>query len=143
MADVRDLLPCSYVYAGGKLVTVPASRAAVFRDRTLEPMDKRLLTRFLMQLSNTLHDNPFPQVYALLWLSPHIPIRHVSDPACCCVTVRASSASLICNQGQIRKDDCMLGRLLYLGRFGTTNKTHTNRLICSVHFLCRQLLASL
>lgn len=55
---------CSYVYTDGKLASVPASRAAVFRDRTLGPMDKRLLTRFLMQLGSSLQDNPFPQVHS-------------------------------------------------------------------------------
>ncbi len=56
------MLGYSYIYTDGKLASVPASRAAVFRDRTLGPMDKRLLTRFLMQLGNTPQHNPFPQV---------------------------------------------------------------------------------
>ncbi|KAL3156780.1 hypothetical protein ABBQ38_001051 [Trebouxia sp. C0009 RCD-2024] len=51
----------SYLYTGGKLTSVPASRAAVFRDRSLSPLDKRLLTRFLMQLGNSIHGNTFPQ----------------------------------------------------------------------------------
>lgn len=55
--------PCSYLYTGGKLTSVPASRAAVFKDRSLSPMDKRLLTRFLMQLGSSMHGNPFPQVH--------------------------------------------------------------------------------
>lgn len=54
--------PCSYLYTGGKLTSVPASRAAVFKDRSLSPMDKRILTRFLMQLGSSMHGNPFPQV---------------------------------------------------------------------------------
>ena len=56
---------CSYVYTDGKLASVPASRAAVFRDRTLGPMDKRLLTRFLMQLGSSPQDYPFPQVHTI------------------------------------------------------------------------------
>ena len=59
---VKLVLGYSYIYTDGKLMSVPASRAAVFRDRTLGPMDKRLLTRFLMQLGNSPQDNPFPQV---------------------------------------------------------------------------------
>ena len=55
--------PCSYLYTGGKLTSVPASRAAVFKDRSLRPLDKRLLTRFLMQLGSSMHGNPFPQVH--------------------------------------------------------------------------------
>ncbi|KAL0032286.1 hypothetical protein WJX79_002547 [Trebouxia sp. C0005] len=55
------LLQGSYIYTDGKLASVPASRAAIFRDRTLGPMDKRLLTRFLMQLGNSPQDNIFPQ----------------------------------------------------------------------------------
>lgn len=62
------LLQSSYIYTDGKLMSVPASRAAVFRDRTLGPMDKRLLTRFLMQLGNSPQDNPFPQA------APHQPL---------------------------------------------------------------------
>ncbi|KAL0034245.1 hypothetical protein WJX77_005229 [Trebouxia sp. C0004] len=62
------LLQGSYIYTDGNLASVPASRAAVFRDKTLGPMDKRLLTRFLMQLGNSLHDNPFPQA------APHQPL---------------------------------------------------------------------
>lgn len=59
---VKLVLGHSYIYTDGKLASVPASRAAVFRDRTLGPVDKRLLTRFLMQLGNSTQDNPFPQV---------------------------------------------------------------------------------
>jgi len=59
---VKLVLGHSYIYTDGKLASVPASRAAVFRDRTLGPMDKRLLTRFLMQLGNSTQENPFPQV---------------------------------------------------------------------------------
>lgn len=55
--------PCSYLYTGGQLTSIPASRAAVFKDRSLSPMDKRLLTRFLMQLGSSMHGNPFPQVH--------------------------------------------------------------------------------
>lgn len=62
------LLQGSYMYTDGKLTSVPASRAAVFRDRTLGPMDKRLLTRFLMQLGNSQQENPFPQA------APHQPL---------------------------------------------------------------------
>ena len=59
----NSAFPCSYLYTGGKLTSVPASRAAVFKDRSLSPMDKRLLTRFLMQLGSSMHGNPFPQVH--------------------------------------------------------------------------------
>ncbi|DBA96541.1 TPA: hypothetical protein ACH3X1_015413 [Trebouxia sp. C0004] len=65
---VKLVLGYSYIYTDGNLASVPASRAAVFRDKTLGPMDKRLLTRFLMQLGNSLHDNPFPQA------APHQPL---------------------------------------------------------------------
>jgi len=35
---VKLVLGYSYIYTDGKLTSVPASRAAVFRDRTLGPM---------------------------------------------------------------------------------------------------------
>ncbi|DBA93573.1 TPA: hypothetical protein ACH3X3_013652 [Trebouxia sp. C0006] len=65
---VNLVLGHSYIHTDGKLTSVPASRGAVFRDRTLGPMDKRLLTRFLMQLGNSTQDNPFPQA------APHQPL---------------------------------------------------------------------
>jgi RAB protein geranylgeranyltransferase component A len=38
---------CSYVWRGGRCLRVPASRADVFKDRSLSPADKRALMRFL------------------------------------------------------------------------------------------------
>ena len=35
------------MWRGGRLARVPASRADVFRDRSLAPVDKRALMRFL------------------------------------------------------------------------------------------------
>ena len=59
---VKRISVCSYMYSNGKFTSVPASRAAVFRDRTLSPADKRLLTRFLMQLANNKTSQPSPNV---------------------------------------------------------------------------------
>lgn len=53
---------CSYLFINGSYAAVPASRSAVFKDRSLSPADKRLLTRFLMQLASTAGTAPFPQV---------------------------------------------------------------------------------
>jgi GDP dissociation inhibitor len=67
------LVQSSYVWrAGGVPQAVPASRAAVFRERSLSPADKRCLMRFLtnanlaIQGQGPLQVPPFP----LLPLSP-------------------------------------------------------------------------
>ncbi|EIE25039.1 FAD/NAD(P)-binding domain-containing protein [Coccomyxa subellipsoidea C-169] len=41
------LLQQSYVWREGRYVRVPASRADIFKDRSLSPLDKRALMRFL------------------------------------------------------------------------------------------------
>jgi len=83
---VNLVLGHSYIHTDGKLTGVPASRGAVFRDRTLGPMDKRLLTRFLMQLGNSMQDNPFPQVLHRCKYKLAVPsymIAHVAIHALC------------------------------------------------------------
>ncbi|BDA41276.1 Rab proteins geranylgeranyltransferase component A 2 [Coccomyxa sp. Obi] len=43
------LLQQSYVWRGGRYVRVPASRADIFKDRSLSPVEKRSLMRFLQK----------------------------------------------------------------------------------------------
>ncbi len=44
----------SYVWRGGRLARVPAARADIFRDRSLQPADKRALMRFLTAAADAL-----------------------------------------------------------------------------------------
>lgn len=44
----------SYIWQGGRLQPVPASKGDVFRSRSLSPSDKRLLMRFLKACSDAM-----------------------------------------------------------------------------------------
>lgn len=58
------LCPCSYVWSTGALRGVPASRADIFRDRSLSPADKRALMRFLHSSGQLLQQAGPLQVHA-------------------------------------------------------------------------------
>ena len=50
-----DLFCCSFVWRDGKIRSVPASRADIFKDRSLSPSDKRILMRFLKNTVDALN----------------------------------------------------------------------------------------
>lgn len=55
--DVR-----SYVWREGRYVRVPASRADIFKDRSLSPVDKRALMRFLQKAQQSFLAQAITQV---------------------------------------------------------------------------------
>ncbi len=67
MFALNFMLVCgSYVWRGGRLARVPAARADIFRDRSLEPADKRALMRFLTAAADALRGTGPLQVRHLL-----------------------------------------------------------------------------
>ncbi|CAL8462001.1 g1532 [Coccomyxa elongata] len=52
------LLQQSYVWREGRYVRVPASRADIFKDRSLSPVDKRALMRFLQKAQQSFLGQP-------------------------------------------------------------------------------------